>query len=112
MSFSSVDRVRHHSRPQAEGTLHQHDIDPAAEFEADGRQYAHPSKAQCSVQADRRPGLAAADDRDHLSIAEYRAAVEEAAQPDTADAASDFRRIDIDRVFEREPIGRAQTVRA
>src|SRR5262249_52851743 len=50
--------------------------------------------------------------RDHLPIAEFRTAIEEASQQGSADPAPDFRRLNIDRVLECEPISRPQPVRA
>src|SRR5882762_10594767 len=112
MFLSWVDRVRQRRRAIAEGTLHQDDVDPAAEFAADGGQNADLRKAKCRVQADRRPSVAAADDRNHLAVAEFGAAVEEGSEQRPTDPASDFRGIDVDRVLQGEPIGRAGSVRA
>ena len=62
------------------------------------------------MQPDRRPLAAAADHGNHLAIAELAAAVEEGREQGPADAATDFRGVDVNRIFEGEPIGRPCTV--
>src|SRR6516165_8894948 len=64
------------------------------------------------MEAYRRPRVAAADDRDHLPVAELGATVEQGREEAAAEPAPDFRLVDIYRVFEREPIRRAQPVRS
>src|SRR5437879_5309043 len=80
--------------------LHQHDIDPAAEFETHRREDADMRKTERLMQPDRRNRLLPADDGDHLAIAEVGRTNEERFQQRPADAASGFGRIDIDRIFE------------
>src|SRR5712691_9905904 len=64
------------------------------------------AEAERLVQPDRRDRLAAADHRNHLAVAELGRAGEQRLQQRPADAAPDFARIHIDRIFEREAITR------
>src|SRR5579875_2923791 len=98
-------------RPGSERALHQHDVDPIAELEADRRQQADADEAERLVQPDRRPLLAPADHRHHLPIAEPAAAPDQIGQQGPTDAAADLVRRDIDRILERETVGRARAVR-
>src|ERR1700730_701607 len=91
-------------------SLHQDAVDPAAEFEPDRPQETGSRKPERLVQPDRRPLAAAADHGNHLAIAELAAAVEEGREQGPADAATDFRGVDVNRIFEGEPIGRPCTV--
>src|SRR6516165_2646158 len=111
---SSTDRTGVYGKdryPGTEGALHQDDIDPATKFETDCRENADPGKAQRCMQANRWPCIAAADDRNHLPVAEFGAAVEHGREEGPAYAAPDFRLIDVDRILQGEPIGRAGPVR-
>ena len=80
--------------------MHQDDVYPAAKFEADRGQNADPGEAQRRVQADRRPRTAAADYRDHLTVAEFAAVIQYGCEEGFSEAAPDFRLIDVDRVLE------------
>src|SRR5271166_2358228 len=100
MLFSSNKWIRlfgWRRRATTEGTLHQYDIDPAAELEADRGQGAGSRETESRMQANRRPCLATADDRDHLPVAEFGAAVEQGCEEGSAEAAPDLRVIDVDR---------------
>src|SRR5271166_1583764 len=97
------------TRPEC--SLHQYDVDPAPEFEPDRAQYPGVCEAERAVQPDRRPLLAAADDRHHLPVPQRRAVVDQAPEQGAADAAAEFAPIDIDRVLERKTIGRAGAVK-
>src|SRR5436190_9599927 len=83
--------------PLAQRALHQHDVDPPAELETDRLENADLPKTERLVEADRGDGLAPADHRDHLAVAELGATREQRRQQRPADAAPDFRRVDIDR---------------
>src|SRR5260370_33810038 len=100
---------RRRCRAQTERSLHQDTVDPAAEFEPDRRQETGSRKTERLVQPDRRPLVAAADHGNHLAIAELAAAVEEGREQGPANARTDFRGVDVNRIFEREPIGRPCT---
>src|SRR5215469_11063619 len=88
----------------AKGALHQHDIDTAAELGADRRQQADPGKSERAMEPDRRPLIAAADDRHHLPVAELGTDLDEGAKERSPVAAARFRLIYIDRVFDREAV--------
>src|SRR5580704_963347 len=89
---------------------HQDAVDPAAEFEPDRGQEAGSRKTERLVQPDRRPLVAAADHGNHLAIAEFAAAFDEGGEQGSANAATDFRGVDVNRIFEGESIGRPCTV--
>src|SRR4051812_676433 len=77
----------------SERTLHQDDVDPAAEFEPDRLEYAHMGEPERFVKPDRRYGLTAADHGDHLAIAQRLAAPKHLLQQRATDAASHFARV-------------------
>src|SRR5665213_4092757 len=106
---ASSPRQRCVARP--ERTLHQNRINPAPELEADGAQHPDRGKAERAMQADRRHGLAAADDRDHLAVAEFGRALDHPRQQRAADAASDLAGGDVDRILDREPVADARSIR-
>ena len=85
-------------------------IDPAAEFEPDRGQETGLRKTERLVQTDRRPLVAAADHGNHLPIAEFATALEEGREQGSADAATDFSNVDVNRILEGEPIGRPCTI--
>jgi len=58
--------LAHGRRARPERALHQHGIEPAAEFEADRLQRADVAESKARMQADRRDLRAVADDGDHL----------------------------------------------
>src|SRR5207248_10777074 len=102
----STNLTRRHCRARTEGSLHQDTIDPGAEFEPHCGQETDPRKTERLVQPDRRPLVAAADHGNHLAIAEFATALEEGREQGSADAATDFSNVDVNRIFEGEPIGR------
>src|SRR5947208_5273924 len=99
--------VRRSVRARPELPLHQDDIDPAAEFETDRRQYPDRGETEPLMQADRTERLAAADHRDHLPVAELAAPRDHLFQEGPAEAAADLAGLDIDRILDRETIGDA-----
>ena len=62
------------------------------------------------MEPDRGPLVAAADHGNHLAIAELAAAIEEGREQGSADAATDFSNVDVNRIFEGDPIGRPYTI--
>src|SRR5271155_1575338 len=93
-----------------EGALHQDDVDPSAEFEPDRAQDTDLGETERLVQPNRRPVIAAPDDRDHLPVALLGTALEEAGEEPRSYPAPALRRIDIDRVFEGEAIARPRVI--
>src|SRR5580700_2805879 len=94
---------------RTECSLHQDAVDPAAEFEPDRGQKTGSAKTERLVQPDRRPLIAAADHGNHLAIAEFAAAFDQGRQQGSANAATDFRGVDVYRIFKGQPIGRPGT---
>src|SRR5438876_9225288 len=90
--------VRQSVRARPELPLHHDDIDPAAEFETDRRQYTHMGETEPLMQADRAGRLASADHRDHLPVAELAATRDHLFQQSPAEAAADLAGLDIDRI--------------
>src|SRR5437762_1339699 len=106
----SASLTRRRCRARTERSLHQDAIDPIAEFEADRAQKTGSPKTEPLVQPDRRPLVAPADHGGHLAIAQFAAALEEGREQGSADALTDFGSVDVNRIFEGEPIGRSCTV--
>src|SRR5215212_722795 len=90
--------------PLSERTLHQDDVNPAAEFEPDRLESAHMGEPERFVKPDRCYCLTAADHGDHLAVAQHLAAREHLLQQPATDAAPHFGGVDIDRILERETI--------
>src|SRR5215469_11211414 len=88
----------------AERPLHQNGVDPAAEFETDRGQNPAARETKRLVQANRGPLIAAPDDSDHLPISEFVTALDEPRKERPPDPAPEFRRIDINRILEGEPV--------
>src|SRR5260370_37009172 len=103
--------VRRSVRARPELPLHHDDIDPAAEFETDRRQYADRGETEPLMQADRAERLATADHRDHLAVAELAAPRDHLLEQGPAEAAADLAGLDIDRILDREPIRDARPER-
>src|SRR6478736_6193390 len=88
----------------SERTLHQDDVDPAAEFEPDRLESAHMGEPERFMKPDRGYRLPAADHGDHLAVSQRLAAREHLLQQRATDAAPHLSRVDIDRILERETI--------
>src|SRR5882762_6905041 len=87
--------VRRSVRARSELPLHHDDIDPAAEFETDRRQYAPMGETEPLMQADRAERLASADHRDHLPVAELTAPRDHLFQEGAAEPAAGLAGLDI-----------------
>src|ERR1700722_15454437 len=103
--IGSTNLTRRRRCAGTERSLHEDAVDPTSEFEPDRGQEAGSRKTERLVQPDRRPLVAAADHGNYLAIAEFAAAFDEGGEQDSANAATDFRGVDVNRIFEREPIG-------
>src|SRR5437899_11373869 len=82
--------VRQSVRARPKLPLHHDDIDPAAEFETDRRQYTHMGETEPLMQADRAGRLASAAHRDHLPVSEPAATRDPPLQQSPAEAAADL----------------------
>src|ERR1700687_6221054 len=100
--------VRQGIRARPEPSLHHDDIDPAAELETDRRQDADMREAQLLMQTDRAGGLAPADHRHHLPVAEFAATRDHLLQQGPAEAAADLAGLDIERILDRKTIRHAR----
>src|ERR1041385_4156532 len=117
ISSAARSRARHAGarqclRTRAERALHQHRVDPAAEFEADGGKNPDVLEAERFVQPDRGDCFLPADYRDHLAVAELGAAFDQRRQQLAADTAPDLVGIDINRVLECIAVTNTRTERA
>src|SRR5215472_9619828 len=102
----------HRRGAAAKGALHQCDVDPAAEFGADRRQQANPGKPERAMEPDRRPLIAAADDGHHLPVAKLGADLDEGAKQRSPITAAKLGLVDINRIFDREAVGRTCPIEA
>src|SRR5215469_16227396 len=107
MRTSSSWQANHSRRARGaftERPLHQNGVDPTAELETDCGQNSAARETKRLVQADRGPLIAAPDDSDHLAISEFVTALDEPRKERPPDPAPEFRRIDINRILEGEPV--------
>src|ERR1043165_9811664 len=83
-----------------ERALHQHDVEPAAEFESGRLQRADHTEAERTVEPDRGLVAAVADHGDHLAEAAALARFEQRLEQRAADALTLAAGLDVDRVFD------------
>src|SRR5215469_8218358 len=103
-SFWQANHSRQARRTFTQLPLHQNGVDPASEFETDRGQNSASRETKRLVQADRGPLITAPDDGDHLAISEFDTALDEPRKERPPDPAPEFRRIDINRILEGEPV--------
>src|ERR1043166_9655340 len=93
-----------------ERALHQHDVEPAAEFESGRLQRADHTEAQRAVEPDRGRVAAVADHGDHLAEAAALARFEQRLEQRAADALTLAAGLDVDRVLDGVAVGGARPV--
>ena len=109
---------RRRSQDQAEGgavaelPLHENRVQPTLEFETDGLQRANLAKAEYFVKPDRGKIPAVADDGNDLVKISDRTLGKKGAHQASTQALSHAIRTNVDRIFNRVPVGRPHPIRS
>src|ERR1700704_5735515 len=91
--------------PATEPPLHQHAVEPTAEFEADAFERTDHLEAARGMEPDRGRLRGIANHGHHLALAERRALLDQHRQQRLADALPHRVLVDIDRILDREFVG-------